>query len=153
MALYDYNCESCGRPFEVRSVRGGAPPGGSHPCACGGVATRVWGAGLQVQVRGRPFDYTTVGAQPVDRRLEPGGRGARQVQRDSEKLIGAKARLARQAKRLRGTSRARWGMRHIGSIDQREINAIRAQTGNRQIVRDEGIENVLRRAGKHFDHL
>ena len=43
-------------------------------------------------------------------------------------------------------------MRQIGSIDMRELNAIKSETGNPHIVAEEGIEKVLRRAGKHFDY-
>lgn len=154
MALYPYSCGSCSRSFEVSSEPGGPAPAPMVPCqACGQPADRVWGVGLSVQARNQAWDYTTVGAQPIDSRVVPGRRNARQVHRDAEKLIGAKARLARRARRDRGTSRARGCVRQIGSIDVRELNAIKAQTGNKNIVRDEGIESVLKRAGKHFDHL
>jgi hypothetical protein len=74
---------------------------------------------------------------------------AEQYERESNRIIKGKKKLARKEARERGTSRARGGMRHLGSIDMRHLNAIKKMTGDRNILGHDPV-GTLKRAGRYF---
>jgi len=85
----------------------------------------------------------------VTPRAEPGGRSAGQYEQESNRIIRGKRKMARQEQRVRGTSRGKGGMRHLGSIDIRHLNAIKKATGDSNIIHNDPV-GTLKRAGRYF---
>jgi len=117
---------------------------------CREKAVRQYGVGLQVHVSDKEFEFDKPEFRsPVASKLEPGGRKAEQYEQESNRIIAGKRKMARAEQRARGTSRERGGMRHLGSIDIRHLNAIKKTTGEANILSSDPV-GTLKRAGRYF---
>ena len=148
MRRFTYACAPCGQRYE-RLVGGTGPPEGSVRCrGCGKPAPREWVAPQictpDAEVEFRPKDML-----PHMRAHDPFGRDARRLQKETDTLLRSKHRHARRAKREASLSRRR-SMRHIGSIDAREMIAYNRRAGDKNAFFEDP-KKALKRTGNLFD--
>lgn len=146
MRRFTYRCNDCGSAFDEFVGGTDAPPQKMECHDCGGAAPREWVA-PQACFPDKEIEWGK-DATPVMQGHDPLGRSARQIERESEKIQKSKRIHARRTKRARGSSR-KGGMRHIGSIDAREMLAYNKRAGGKQAFFEDP-KKALKRTGNLF---
>lgn len=145
MRRFTYSCAACGSSYEELRDGTDAPPR-SIGCRCGKRADRVWVA-PQVCVVDSEIEYKPKDFLPHYQRLDAHGRNAKQVQRETDRILQSKRRQAQRAKRAGIPGKS--GMRHIGSIDAKEVAAFNKRAGSKNAF-FENPREVLKRTGNLF---